>query len=132
MSKKKTQIEEAREQKEMNTQEKAQEETKSTQNLADQPEDISVPGEIKDKGNNWMEELKQQINDGIDSISGKKKTAASEEGAPDQAEAAETALNKDLLQKTDSFSSWLRYNTKIEKGAHVAVRCFPRPRSHLS
>ena len=61
MSKKKTQIEEAREQKEMNTQEKAQEETKSTQNLADQPEDISVPGEIKDKGNNWMEELKQQI-----------------------------------------------------------------------
>ena len=99
MSKEKTQIEEAREQKEMNTQEKAQEETKSTQNLADQPEDISVPGEIKDKGNNWMEELKQQINDGIDSISGKKKTAASEEGAPDQAEAAETALNKDLLQK---------------------------------
>ena len=30
----------------------------------------------------------------------------------------------DLLQKTDSFSSWLRYNTKIEKGAHVAVMMY--------
>ena len=99
MSKKKTQIEDVREQKDKNMQESLPAENVNAQDQTHEPEGALVQEDMQEKEKDWMEELKQQINDGIDSISGKKKKAASKEGAPEQKEDAAPALSKELLQR---------------------------------